>query len=85
MGVSQTPTLKSCFSRDAFEQTPVFPQTVTQSGFEQILKCVHIVKSAADTYKRGKSFQNSLPTAGEGGGERNQISKCVTARIRDKC
>lgn len=82
MGVVQTPTLKSCFSRDAFVETPIFPQTMTQGRFELIMKCVHFVNSTVDTYARGKSFQNSLPMAGEGG--KNQLSKYVTACTIDK-
>jgi len=43
IGVVQKPTLKSCFSRDAFVKTPTFPQTMTQGRYELIMKCLHFL------------------------------------------
>jgi len=46
----QKPTLKSCFSRDAFVETPMFPQTMTQGRYKLIMKCLHFINSTAHTY-----------------------------------
>lgn len=50
IGVVQKPTLKSCFRRDAFVETPIFSQTMTQGRYELIMKCLHFVNSSVHTY-----------------------------------
>ena len=51
MGIIQKPTLKSYFSRDAFLESPIFPQTMKQDQFELIMKFIHFVdNTTADSY-----------------------------------
>jgi hypothetical protein len=41
MGIVQKPMLKSYFSRNAFVETLVFPQTMTHDRYELIMKFLH--------------------------------------------
>jgi hypothetical protein len=50
IGIVQKPTLKSCFSRDAFVDPPIFPQTMTQGSYKLIMKSLHFVNSTVHTY-----------------------------------
>ena len=47
----QKPTLKSCFSTDAFVETALFPQTMIQGRFELIMTCLHNVGNITQTPK----------------------------------
>jgi hypothetical protein len=51
MDLVQKPTLKSCFSRDAFLESPNFSQSKSQNRFEPVLKFLHFIdNSTIDTY-----------------------------------
>jgi hypothetical protein len=64
MGVVQTCTLKSYFSRDAVVETPIFPQTTTLDRFELITKFLNSIdKCRIDTYTADTYSQNSPATA----------------------
>jgi hypothetical protein len=45
MDIVQKPTLKLYFSRDAFIETPIFPQALTHDRFELIMKFLHFVEN----------------------------------------
>ena len=49
MGMVQKPTLKFCFYRDAFVETPIFPQTMKHRKFELNTRFLHFSdKTTAD-------------------------------------
>jgi hypothetical protein len=51
MGIVQRTTMKSYFSGDAFLESPIFPQSMSQNQFELILKFLNFVdNSTIDTY-----------------------------------
>jgi hypothetical protein len=63
MGIVQKPTLKSSLSRDAFVETPIFPQTLmTQDKFELLMKFLHFFDNrAVDVYTGAKKIFKSHP------------------------
>ena len=57
MGTVQRPTLKSCFSRDAFVETSIFPQTMIHSRFELSKRFLHFGdKTTADADTKAKKI-----------------------------
>jgi hypothetical protein len=53
MGIVQKPTQKPYFSRVAFVETPIFPQTMTHDRFELIMKFLHFVDNSTVNISTG--------------------------------
>lgn len=59
ISIVQKVTVKYYFSRDAFVETPIFPQAMTHNRFELIMKFLCFIdNNTLDTYTGTKNFQN---------------------------
>ena len=82
MGIVQKPTLTSCFSRDAFVETPIFSQTMINSRFELNTRFLNFGdKTIADSDTWAKTiFKIHSPLE-----LLKKFSKSIAACTRYKC